>query len=174
MLNFDIFIIIIIIFAVINGLIRGLSRQILASLGILIPTGVIYFTYPLIFKFVDSVAIVSKITSPLYKVIKMFLNISSDNFSKLFVVIIIYLLIYFVMKVILDSFSVSTKKLLKANIKPVSRYIGGGLGLINAYIMILITFVLVNPLVIMNPSQPLTKNLFLIFKPFTDLLGHIL
>ena len=174
MLNFDVIVIIIVLFAIINGLIRGIYRQILSLLSILIPTVIIFFSGLFIINYLNQLPFFVNLMKSIYQVIKHILNINLDNFIKLFVLIISYLVIYGVVKLILTNFSLTIKKRLSKKVNLKSRYIGGGLGLINAYLVIIFVFMFIKPIVNIDYDQPLTHLLLQIYQPLHGFLGNLL
>lgn len=171
MLNFDIIIIIFMLFAIIYGIIRGLYRQIISILSIFIPTAIVMVSGSFISKQVRTFSITSKIMNWFYNVTKMVINLNYDDFVRWFINVMLFLVAFFICKSILNHYFLNTKKLLKITVTSKSRYIGGGLGLLNGFLIVMFTYILIMPMVVINDGQPLTKLFLLIYKPFQTFFG---
>ena len=75
MFNFDIVVIIIVLYAIINGLMLGGYRQLLLILNIFIPSVIIFFTTPIINDYLSSLPAFNKVINGLYNVLKIFINL---------------------------------------------------------------------------------------------------
>ena len=159
MFNFDIVVIIIILYAIINGLMLGGYRQVLSILNIFIPFIIIFFSTSYLVAYLTNIPLFNSIVTFIYNVLKMILNISLEDFIRLFIILATYLMLYYLVRFIIKKQFLNTKKILSKKVNPKSRYIGGGLGLISACIIIMFAFVLIKPLVNINYAQPVTKIL---------------
>lgn len=171
MLNFDIIIIIIMLFAIIHGLIRGFYRQIIALLSILIPSLIVIFSGKMIANILKDISWTNTILKACFSVVKMIANFSYDGFVLWFNNIILFFILFLLLRLVLNRYFLNTKKLLSIKVTAKSRYLGGGIGLIIGLCFILYIYLLIKPMVSINDQATLTRLFLSIYKPLQSFIG---
>jgi uncharacterized membrane protein required for colicin V production len=173
-LNFDFIIIIIILFSVIYGFIRGVFKEVKASFALICPIIILYFIKDTIVKYLMNISSVNKVMTFMYKLASKVFNITADDFNVLLISIMIFILLSGFIKFIFNLISPSKIDIILKTKKKSSRIIGGTLGLIKAYFLIMLALMLIKPVSSINYKTPVTNQFVKINKPLYDKLGTLL
>lgn len=161
MINFDFIILIMILFCVIKGIINGLYKQVKTFLTLLIPFIFSYFLRGIIFSKLSGLSFFTKFMNFLFKIFSNFIEVDSPNyFSRIIVYCLIYIIIYFIISSLFKLFSPSIMNLITKDKNKPSRIIGGVLGFLNAYLLLLIVYIIIGTFVDFNQTTFLSKMFF--------------
>ena len=154
--NFDFVIIIVLLFSIIRGYNRGLFNQLSSTVSIAIPLIVIQIWGTKFQEIASNVAIFNSISDFFYNFLKTLIFVDAEYVKKIILYLVIFLIMYLIIKIIFKFVSPSKKTKLLSKPSNYSKFIGSGLGLIAAYFIIVIAFILIKPVTNIDEDKPIT------------------
>lgn len=155
--NFDIIIILILLASVMAGLYYSLYRQSKKTLIIVIPFVILFFIFNEIMKIFNQIKFITSIRDSVFDFLKI--NSYKNITTAIIVYIVSFLVIAFLVRVLLSVFNLSVQRQVMNKPKSASRLLGGLLGLLNGYLIIMILMFGVKPFIDVNYDRPITSLL---------------
>lgn len=155
--NFDIIILLVLIAIASSGLYYGLYRQARKTFTLIIPFIVLYLFFNKIMNFINSSSFGLKISTGLAKFFKI--KIYQSMTYTMIIYIICWLIIGFTIRILYGIYRIPIEKKVLAKPSWVSKVISLLLGVINAYIIVMILMFALKPLITLDYEKPITKTL---------------
>lgn len=153
--NFDIIILLVLIAMASSSLYFGLYRQTRKTLTLIGPIIVLYFLFNKIMKLVNNSSFGFKISTGLSKLLKI--NIYQSMTYTMIIYIICWLILGFIIRFLYGIYRMPIEKKVLTKPSWISKVISLILGIINAYVIIMILMFALKPLITIDYEKPITK-----------------
>lgn len=170
-LNFDIFIIAIVLMCVASGLYRGFFKQLSTTISLAGAFAVVYFVKPMLMDMIESMAIYETITGYIFMVLRFVAKGTQDEIGSHVVFILLFVVSFFVIRMVFNVFSPSRKNVVLKTLTRTSRIIGGVLGVVSGYAIIMLTLILIKPITTVDYTTPITEIVISFNQPLQNELG---
>lgn len=155
--NFDIVIIIIVLFSIIRGYNRGIYRQLSSSVAIIIPVLFIQFWGSDLYAWIVNIPVFQTISNFIYKGIRFVSNANEVYIQKILLYTVMFIIMYYLLKLVFKIFSPSREARILNEISNSSKFVGASLGLLVSYFLIVIGFIIIKPITNIVEDKPLTE-----------------
>lgn len=170
-INFDLIILLLLIFCSIKGVIRGVFGQIRSTFMVTVPLIALFMMKKTILTTLAGISIYTKIVGIAFKGLRFVFVMTEEYFFNLFSYALILAVASLVVFVLFQIISPSRKRRILAEKKTASRVIGGVLGAVNGYMCIFIMFLVFATFANFSVTTGITK----IFVNFhKDLLANLM
>lgn len=154
--NFDLLIVIIVLLSIIKGYNRGIYRQIASTASMAVPIIVLQIWGLTLFTLVSKLNIFNDITSFCYNIFKAIANIDLHYIQIVFLYAIIYLILFFIIKLVFNIFGPSKRTNLLGELSNTSKGVASVIGMVAAYFIIVIGFTFIKPITNIDTDKPIT------------------
>ena len=155
--NFDILIIIIILYAILKGYNRGIFHQLTGTLSLVIPYIIILFWGDKILIAAKAIPFINSTILFFYNILKNFFGTTYEYLETLFIYSLVFVIIYFIMRSVFKVVSPTKKANLLNEITNTSKVIGSAIGVVSAYLICIIVFILIKPMTNIDVDKPITN-----------------